>query len=489
MALALPAFLCFVSGFLLVRLSWSRVTPLASELMMQTSLSVGFGLGVFSVTYFIARVAGITNLLVIDVGIAAFLLVALILFRPKRASTAPTVSIGNPIEPSWLRRSVTITFALTLCTALYATIMRTLAHPHGDGWDAFAIWNLHARFLFLGGSHWRDGFTALLPGSHPDYPLLLPAATAHFWTFLGHDDPRVAAVISLLFTLSTAGLLFTALSILSGQWRAMLGGIALLATPSFIEQGTSQYADVPLSFFFLATIALLRLHDDLARKVLAHNDRNPEEPSRFSSRLLVLAGLAASFAAWTKNEGLLFLCAIVGARLFELCRAEVSVKNWLARIRPLIPFLLGVVPGLLLIAFFKHSIAPPSDLFSSSATTVHKLLQPSRYWAIIQWYVKGFFRFGHWLLVPGTVLLLVLYFLGGKRESVQPQAGIRTSVIALTFTLAGYFAVYLITPHDIYWQLRFSLNRLFLQLWPSAIFLFFLALNAADPVQPPLVSK
>src|ERR1700727_165952 len=126
MALALPAFLCFVSGFLLVRLSWSRVTPLASELMMQTSLSVGFGLGVFSVTYFIARVAGITNLLVIDVGIAAFLLVALILFRPKRASTAPTVSIGNPIEPSWLRRSVTITFALTLCTALYATIMRTL---------------------------------------------------------------------------------------------------------------------------------------------------------------------------------------------------------------------------------------------------------------------------------------------------------------------------------------------------------------------------
>jgi hypothetical protein len=45
-------------------------------------------------------------------------------------------------------------------------------------------------------------------------------------------------------------------------------------------------------------------------------------------------------------------------------------------------------------------------------------------------------------------------------------------------TLAGYFFIYLITPRDIYWHLRFSLNRLFLQLWPSAIFLFFVALGS-----------
>jgi len=37
--------------------------------------------------------------------------------------------------------------------------------------------------------------------------------------------------------------------------------------------------------------------------------------------------------------------------------------------------------------------------------------------------------------------------------------------------------VYVITPNDLYWHLRFSLNRLFLQLWPAAIFLFFLSLS------------
>jgi len=53
-------------------------------------------------------------------------------------------------------------------------------------------------------------------------------------------------------------------------------------------------------------------------------------------------------------------------------------------------------------------------------------------------------------------------------------------VLAIVLTLAGDFAVYVITPYDIYWHLRFSLNRLFLQLWPSAIFLFFMMVRTPE---------
>jgi hypothetical protein len=73
--------------------------------------------------------------------------------------------------------------------------------------------------------------------------------------------------------------------------------------------------------------------------------------------------------------------------------------------------------------------------------------------------------------------MIGFYFLAGKQEHAEPRRGIRTSVLALVLTLTGYFAVYLITPYDIYWHLRFSLTRLFLQLWPSAIFLFFLLVD------------
>jgi hypothetical protein len=129
---------------------------------------------------------------------------------------------------------------------------------------------------------------------------------------------------------------------------------------------------------------------------------------------------------------------------------------------------------MLLILWFKHSVATPGDLFSSPEMMIHKALAPSRYWIIIQWYAKEFLRFGAWWIVPGTVAMVAFYLLTPRKRSTMQDPICRASVIALGFTLAGYFAIYLITPRDLYWHLRFSLNRLFLQLWPSVIFLFFL---------------
>lgn len=462
MVLVLPVFLCLASGLVLVRMAWSRSMPPASDLLLQLSLSVGYGLGIFSVVFFLSRVAGITNLTLVDVGVLALLLAGFFLLRARSAPRAIPVSQEDPTEPLWFRRALTAAFALALCAALYSAVMRSLTHPHGDGWDSFAIWNLHARFLFLGGPHWRDGFTPVIQWSHPDYPLLLPAAIAHFWTYLRNDDPRVPAVIGLLFTFSTVGLLFSSLSILRGRLTAMLGGMALLATPAFFEVSAWQYADIPLGFFFLAAIALFCLHGDRGY-----------DTSRLFPGLLALAGLATGFAAWTKNEGLLFLCAIILARLFILFRRKRPSANP-ASDNQLAPLLLAAAPILLMVIYFKRSIAPPTDLFSDPATILHKLLSAPRYWAVINWFTIEFFRFGHWLWVPATALMVGYYFAIGKENRRPHRLNSRISRLALALTLAGYFAIYLITPYEI-WHLRFSLDRLFLQLWPSTIFLFFLA--------------
>ena len=137
-------------------------------------------------------------------------------------------------------------------------------------------------------------------------------------------------------------------------------------------------------------------------------------------------------------------------------------------------FFAGLAPALLLIAYFKHSIAPPGDLFTDASAALHKLRDPSRYWALLKWYAKQLFRFGHWLLIPGTLALLGLHLFAGPDRARASNPGFRSSMLTLALTLAGYFAVYLITPYDIYWHLRFSLARLFLQIWPSALFLLFL---------------
>ena len=81
-------------------------------------------------------------------------------------------------------------------------------------------------------------------------------------------------------------------------------------------------------------------------------------------------------------------------------------------------------------------------------------------------------------MIPLPIVMLVLYFLLSRNIAREEKDSVRASAAALILTLAGYFFIYLITPRDIYWHLRFSLNRLFLQLWPSAIFLFFMALGS-----------
>jgi Dolichyl-phosphate-mannose-protein mannosyltransferase len=468
MALVLAALVCLASGLLLVCLGWSRKGGLPSDLLLRASLAVGFGLGVFSVIFFLARLSKVTNLAAIDLVVIGVLTAAAVLVgKPSRALPGLTGSeTRSHTYPAWFHQAVRAAFVIALCSALYSALLRMRAYPHGDGWDAFAIWNLHARFLFLGGPHWRDGFTLVIPWSHPDYPLLLPAAIAHFWTYLGRDDPRVPALIGLFFTFATVGVLFSALSIVRGRPQAMLGAVALLATPSFVEQGAWQYTDIPLSFFYLSTIVLLCLHD-----------QTKDASSRPPAGLLALAGVAAGFAAWTKNEGVLFLGAIIFARQMTFFRDSSRASPQGAKIafwRRSGLLLAGSTPLLLLIIYFKHWIAPPGDLFSDPSSMVHRVLNLARYWAIIQWYIKGFFRFGDWLLIPGSLLLVVLHFVAGKDDRRAAQPGVRTSVLALALTLAGYFAVYLITPYDLYWHLRFSLSRLFLQLWPAAVFLFFL---------------
>jgi hypothetical protein len=480
MPLALLLIFCLASGFALVSLGFPGTVPSSGGLLLRSFLSFGYGVGSFSVTFVFARVLGWSRWLTIDLLVFALLMARYLMRRHTPAVEFLHSSDGAEFFPRFQRFLISALVA-AFAIALYCAALRVVAFPHGEGWDAFAIWNLHARFLLRGSAHWRDGFSPLIAWSHPDYPLLIPAAIAHFWSYLGYEDRNVPGVIGLLFTFSTVGLLYSSLRILRGRTVAKLGSLVLLTTPSFIETGTTQYADVPLAFFFLAAIALLCLYDTGFRT----GGVSPKG-------LLVLAGLGSGFAAWTKNEGLLFLFAMLVGRAVVLIRprhdpavpsVQLAAESW----RSFGMLLLSVAPSLILIGWFKHSV-PPGDIFVDSTAALHKVLDPTRYWVICKWYTKEFFRFGHWVLVPGTVLLAGLYVAASRKMHAPSPPGFRSSVITLAITLAGYTAIYLITPHDIYWHLTFSLTRLFLHLWPSTIFLFFLRLRLEVLPAPPSIS-
>jgi hypothetical protein len=319
---------------------------------------------------------------------------------------------------------------------------------------------MRARFLARGGDQWLDAFSRLLSSSQPDYPLLLPGIVARCWMYIGSETQVIPALVSMLFTFAIVGLIFSSLSIFRSKSQAFLGALVLLGTFFFIDHGASQYADVPLAFFFLATTALFCLYDRLSEN---------------NYGLLFLAGITAGFSAWTKNEGLLFLASIIVARFVVI----VSLKGWKTILRQMFPFFIGLTPILIIIIYFKTQIAPPSVLLFSqgSEAVLEKLKDISRYFAISKAFVREIVHFDKGVVHPVPLLAFYLLCLGIKIEE-KDKLSIATALITLCLMLAGYFFIYVITPLDLNWHLAHSLDRLLLQLWPSFLFVYFLIVAA-----------
>jgi len=265
----------------------------------------------------------------------------------------------------------------------------------------------------------------------------------------------------MLFTFAVVGLTFSSLCILRSKSQAFLAGLVLLGTFFFIDNGASQYADVPLAFFFLATIVLFCLQDRLSRN---------------NYSLLFLAGMTAGFSAWTKNEGLLFLAAIIVARFAVI----VPLKGWKTYLRQMLSFSVGLIPILIIIIYFKTQLAPPSTyLYLGFQSILHRLVGFFRYFEISKAFVREIIHFDKGVVHPVPLLAFYLLCLGIKIEE-KDKLSIATALITFCLMLAGYFFVYLTTSFDLYWHLGHSLDRLLLQLWPSFLFVYFLIVGTPE---------
>ena len=87
--------------------------------------------------------------------------------------------------------------------------------------------------------------------------------------------------------------------------------------------------------------------------------------------------------------------------------------------------------------------------------------------------------FYHKLAKEWLIILPIYFFLLGKTKQQVNAESIKTSFVIVLFMMGGYFFVYLITPLNLQWHIDTSIWRLFLQLWPTIIFSFFLV--AATP--------
>ena len=454
----------------------------------------GLGIGISSCVYYLCLLLGIARYVAaIDVALCLVLGAIALMGRrkgdpgkqagppPGRTGAAaglrrPGRTFANRGQRDFLGSLIAFVFAVELVAFAVSLAVSFLKEPHGR-WDAWLIWNMHARFLYRGGDLWREAFAGGLDWSHWDYPLLLPLSIARGWTYAGGEGILFPAALGIIFTLLTLGLLAAALALLRDRTQGYLAAMILMGTPFFITMGTAQFADVPFAFFALAALVMLFV-----------TGRSPESPGP-----LILAGVAAGLSAWTKNEGLLF--ALIVALI--LAGTAARAGGWRRAFKRGGWFLAGALPVLIIVIDFKTRLAPTNDIMAGVglAAIWDKLLDWGRYAAI----AKAFFVTGisftqgaidvrvGMTLAPGavSVLLLAVYLgLTGIGIAEKERGPLLQAAAILALTLTGYFFVYVVTPLDLYWHLVTSLNRLFLQLWPGAIFVAFLAAGIPREASP-----
>lgn len=473
----------WATGLALVAWLWPDVRRRAGGLLLWLALAIPAGLAVASGTTFLWLCVWPDRpglLRVIDAAMLALLSIlatrAGVKARAARLAEAPLDAPSRLTKPSLSTRALGVLLTLAALVvawlALRGLAVRQVRMPHGD-WDAWMIWNLKARFFYRAGPGWVAVLTDGWSWSHADYPLLLPLTVTRLWVYAGAESVDVPQFVTIQFTMLTFLLLYAGLAALRGRVQAALAMMFLASSGFFLKVGSMQCADVPVGLFMLGTcVAFIATRRSDVR----------------TDSAAALAGLFASAAAWTKNEGILFAVAflLVGS-VGTLLR-----KNRPEGIRRLAPVFAGIFPLTMILIAMKTTLAGASDLVvgqkhRTGSDLLNMALSLDRH-RLIWAYFTGLLRFIPdpilaWGLIAYAALATVVA--SARRRfpatpfSLEGEDRFAAGVILATLLilLAGDYAVYLWSPHDLTYHLSTSLERVFMQLWPTLVFLFFFAVR------------
>lgn len=412
--------------------------PRWASILLEATLGTASGLGVLSALFFALLWCGLDPRPAAFSALALSVTGAALLFFLYKPGASPEL----PAAPQW-RWSRLCAAAFTVVLALFIAGFASAAeaNPQGD-WDAWALWNLRARFLSAPAA-WTNAISPELSRTHPEYPLLWSGAIAHAWAVSGdsaHSAVPVAA--AALVAVGTPLLLAATLAVLHSSAAGWLAALILVSTAAWWRQSQALYADIPLAFYLLASLATAALAQA----------RGWHRPT------LALSGLLASLAAWTKNEGLPF---------FVFCGLAVA---WTAR-RPILAWLAGSLPVALLAAAFKLFLAPPARIFDATF-----LAEPGRALQVIQGLAAGAANLGSWTAHP-----LVLSALIAATTGIRPLRPLLWLLAPPLALLASAAVVLWGTPNDLLWQIGTTRERLLIQILPALLLAAFLTLRQPAP--------
>jgi hypothetical protein len=452
--LSLLAFsLPILTGTLIVHLLWiGKNNPI--ELLLKLFLGMGLGLGISSLLYFAYLIffAGRPYFLYVELALF-FIVLAAVYTKHKK-----TVYVPSPrLSVSFLQIVILIIAGFVSVSSFLGLINYSRQRGHGD-WDAWMIYNRAARFIYRDQETWQNAFSRDMDlVFHADYPPLLALNIASRWDILNEETIYVPMIQGFLFSLAALGLCFGALASLKSLGQGALGLILLSGVTLFMGEGGRQTADVPMAYYMLASVVFLFFYYHEKRAIL-----------------MVLAGFMAGLAAWTKNEGILFLCATTGI---------IGIAAlWKRSLQSLLFYFSGLFLPLAFLFYFKSQLAPSSEFLSAGGgKIIQDLTDTSRHQMIFNAF-KGFLlHSGGWNNVGIFLVLFGYLLIFHSRIKDNPEA-VFIGLAIFVCQIIGYYVSYLISPYDLQWHISYSLNRLFVQIYPATVFLVLAASRLPETI-------
>lgn len=366
------------------------------------------------------------------------------LVRPERTGSPQSDRAAVPASRT-LTWVAVAAFATTSALAVTSFAATSRVFPHA-GWDAWAIWNVRARFLFrTGPGQWTDAFAEQLSDSHPDYPLLLPLSVSRAWTFFGEDTVLVPIIIGAIFAAATVAVAGLSVARARTPTHGFITATAILACPAFLKWGPSQCADVPLGLYMLITFVMMS-----------------QATTPGASRLWwMLAGISAGLAAWTKNEGTVFLLVFMALSTVWTLRKE----GW-AGLRLLLPLAAGAAVGVAVLVTFKWRFAPPNGIMGTlDFSTVTARAELDRLRFVIESLGREMWLGGASIVGVLPILCAYVGVVGIRRPAGIPAI----AVLTMLLQVAVDAMVYVVTPYDLRWHVTTSVERVVLQTFPTVV--------------------
>ena len=328
-----------------------------------------------------------------------------------------------------------------LCVLAYC-LSEFHMQPHGE-WDAWAIWNLKARFLFRNPEQWFDGFSQVINWTHPDYPLFLPALVAKLWTMVNGESVLVPHIVALFYLFSATVIVFCMVNHFSHSTMAAIAVLVLLSSYAYIKTSVLLTADMPLATLLLLSVCFFISYLQIK-----------------NTALLWLAFLFLSATFWMKNEGqLIFLVFSIFYVLKSWRIGELTITLKVAMV--------AVIPSAIALWVFKNNVSLANDLFEHNSidAIILRFTELERYKLVLISF------FDSMIDIFKLSIVFVVYLLFRYRRMIVGTA-VTYLFCAIVIAISGYLAIYLfITPHDLPWHLQTSMKRILIHFYPAFVFL------------------